>query len=631
MPRPHSAKDLPRQTSGRASCYPGAVTRSAPLRRTRLRASSLDGAAGGPKPRALTRALTALLSAALALAALSTEMPAFAQKPHAADAKKKPKKDGAKDAHKDKAKAKNAKAVHAGGSSGSSAAAPATAASKKVEVSLEVKPVALELPITKLTLDNGLRVVMNVDHTSPTVAVAVVYDVGSRDEEKGRSGFAHLFEHMMFQGSKNVKKGEHFTLVTGHGGVLNGTTSEDRTNYFEMLPSNELAVGLWLEADRMASLDVSQENFENQRKVVQEEYRMRVSNVAYAPSELRLEELVFQGYWPYEHPAIGTMADLDAAQLDWVKDFHAKHYAPNNAVLTIAGDFDAAEATTMVHKYFDKIARATVTKFTDSTVPEQTSQRTAVIKDEHALTPGVIYGWAAPSMREGATYALDLAAIILGGGESSRLYQLAVRDKAVVQDVSASVERRRGPSLMMIDAKLTPEANAGDVEKLVDGVVKDLATKGPTAEELAKAQRRAQTRLVLGLQTNGARARMLGEYETYFGDAGLLAGEAARYLAVTADDVKKAVADHLAITKRTVVETYPVEEPKEPGEPKKHKKGHHDDAAQDAAAPKDPGTKKAGAGDAKKKKGDGGDAKKKKTDAGDAKKKATKKTKKGTP
>jgi zinc protease len=233
-------------------------------------------------------------------------------------------------------------------------------------------------------------------------------------------------------------------------------------------------------------------------------------------------------------------------------------------------------------------------------------------------------------MRDGATYALDLAAIVLGGGESSRLYQLAVRDKAVAQEVSASVERRRGPSLVTIDAKLTPEANAGDVEKLVDGVVKDLATKGPSAEELAKAQRRAQTRLVLALQTNGARARMLGEYETYFGDAGLLAGETARYLAVTADDVKKAVADHLATNKRTVVETYPVEEPKEPGEPKKHKK-HHDDAAQDAGAPKDPAAKKAGAGDAKKKKADGGDAKKKKADGGDAKKKKADKKKKGTP
>src|SRR3954469_3574095 len=185
---------------------------------------------------------------------------------------------------------------------------------------------------------------MNVDRTSPTVAVAMTYDVGARNEERGRSGFAHLFEHMMFEGSANVPKGEHFRLVSAHGGNLNGTTSSDRTNYFEMLPASELPLALWLEADRMKSLNVSEENFENQRKVVQEEYRMRVSNAAYAPSNIRLDELIYQGYWPYEHAPIGSMPDLDAAQLDWVRDFHAHHYGPNNAVLTVSGDIDPAEA-----------------------------------------------------------------------------------------------------------------------------------------------------------------------------------------------------------------------------------------------------------------------------------------------
>lgn len=561
----------------------------------------------------LRRALAAFLSAAVALAALSVETPAFGQKPHAGDAKKK--KAGAtkaKTAKGAKPHPNNANAAHAG-------AAQAAPAAKKGDAPIEVKPIEVRIPVTRLTLDNGLRVVMNVDRTSPTVAIAVVYDVGARNEEKGRSGFAHLFEHMMFQGSKNVKKGEHMKLVTGHGGTLNGTTSSDRTSYFEVLPSNELALGLWLEADRMASLDVSQDNFENQRKVVKEEYRARISNAAYVPSALRLEELVFQGYWPYEHPAIGTMADLDGAQLDWVKDFHARYYGPNNAVLTIAGDFDEAEATALVRKYFDKIPKIQVTPFTDAPVPEQTSQRTAVVKDEHARSPAVLYGWRAPKMREPGAYALDLAAIVLGGGESSRLHQLLVRDKAVVQDVSAHLSARRGPGVFEIDAKLTPEAKTGDVEKLIDGVVKDLVAKGPTAEEMAKAQMRAQSRQIFGLQTNGARARMLAEYELFFGDAGLLAGEAARYLAVTADDVKKAAAEHLAVTKRTVVETYPLEEG---GSDKKPKGAAQDGSAQKTApAAHDGGAKKgapAKAGDAKKKapadkkKGEGAKAKKKK-------------------
>ena len=575
-----------------------------------------------PRPAPHRRSIAAFLSAAIALAALSASAPSLAQKPHPADSKKKPKKDSAKETHKDKSKGKKDKAAHAGSGDASAPSASHKKASKSDEP-IEVKPVALNLPITKLTLDNGLRVVLNVDHSSPTVAVAVVYDVGARSEEKGRSGFAHLFEHMMFQGSKNVKKGEHFTLVTSHGGVLNGTTNSDRTNYYEMLPASELALGLWLEADRMASLDVSQENFENQRKVVQEEYRMRVSNVAYAPSEIRLEELVYQGYWPYEHDTIGTMADLDAAQIDWVKDFHAKHYGPNNAVLTIAGDFEAADATALVHKYFDKIPKITVTPFVDAALPEQTSQRTAVIKDEHALTAGILYGFPAPAMRDPATYALDLAASILGHGESSRLHQLVVKDKAVAQSIASWVEARRGPSLFTVDAKLTPEANVSDVEKLIDGVMKDLATKGPTAEELAKAQRIAQTALVMGLQTNGARARSLAEYEVYFGDAALLAEEPGKYLAVTADDVKKAAADHLATTKRTVVETYPLEEPKtddaKADDAKKAKK-HHDDAAADPAAKK-------ATGDKKKKPKDDAAAKKKDTE----KKKSKPKKKGGTP
>src|SRR5262245_14660763 len=235
--------------------------------------------------------------------------------------------------------------------------------------------------VKRTKLDNGLRVVLLVDHTSPTIAVDVVYDVGGRNEERGRSGFAHLFEHMMFQGSANVPRGEHFRLVTAHGGTLNGTTSEDRTNYFEMLASSELALGLWLEADRMKSLDVSQKNFENQRAVVKEEYRMRVENAAYIPAEIRLQELTYQGYWPYEHTAIGTMRDLDAAQLEWVRAFHASYYAPNNAVLSIVGDFDENEATGLVKKYFGDAKPAAIPKLELPPVPEQTAPRNVVVED----------------------------------------------------------------------------------------------------------------------------------------------------------------------------------------------------------------------------------------------------------
>ncbi|MEZ4299577.1 MAG: pitrilysin family protein [Polyangiaceae bacterium] len=460
-----------------------------------------------------TRALSRYLSAAVALAALSAEGVGLAQKP----------------------------------------AVPAADV---------VTPIEVKLQLTRLTLDNGLRVVLNVDRTSPTVAVAVAYDVGARNEEKGRSGFAHLFEHMMFQGSKNVGKGEHLSLVAGHGGTANGTTSPDRTGYYEVLPSSELALGLWLEADRMASLSVTKEHFENQRDVVKEEYRMRVSNAAYAPAALRLEELVYQGYAPYEHPAVGSLAELDVADFAWVKEFHAKYYGPNNAVLSIAGDFDEEEAKALIHKYFDKIAKVTTPAFADSVFPEQASPRTGVLRDAHAGSPAMLFGWRAPKMGERAAYALELLAIVLGEGESSRLYQLLVRDRAAALDVSARMPLRRGPGMFEIDAKLAPKAKVLDVQKLVEDAVKALGDKGPTAAELAKAQRRAQSRFVFGLQTNGARARRLADEELFFGDAGRLPGEPSRYLAIGIEDVQKAVKQYLLPTKRTVVEVYPLEDEK---------------------------------------------------------------------
>ncbi len=444
-------------------------------------------------------------------------------------------------------------------------------------------PIALELDVRRAALANGLRVVINVDHTSPTVAIAVVYDVGARDEERGKSGFAHLFEHMMFQGSANVAKGEHGRLIAGHGGTLNGTTNNDRTNYFEVLPENELALGLWLEADRMRSLDVSQDNFENQRKVVLEEYRMRVSNVAYRPSLIRLEELVYQGYWPYEHSVIGSMADLDGAKLEWVKTFHDGHYGPNAAVLAIAGDVDPDAAMGLVHGYFDGIPRVTVVPFADPGLPEQTSQRTAVVKDDHARTPGLWLGWAIPPARSADHYAIDLAADILAGGESSRLHQLLVRDKAVAQTVEARAEQRRGPDLFNLGAVLADGARLPDAERLIEGEIKALATRGPTPAEVVKAHRRREAAFVLELQTNLARARKLAEFELFHGDARLLAGELPRYLAVTGDDIKRAAAQYLGPTRRTVVETYPTEG----GEaPKADKPAATEHAPHPAAAPK---------------------------------------------
>ncbi len=418
----------------------------------------------------------------------------------------------------------------------------------------------LKLDVRREKLGNGLRVVLAVDHTSPTVAVDVLYDVGGRNEERGRSGFAHLFEHMMFQGSRNVSRGEHAKLVSAHGGVLNGTTNSDRTNYYEMLPSSELPLALWLEADRMKSLDVSQKNFENQRAVVKEEYRMRVENAAYVPASIRLSELIFQGYWPYEHAAIGTMKDLDAAELSWVRSFHEAYYGPSSAVLAIAGDFEPDAAMGLVRRFFgDARPVATTAPFQPGSMPEQTAPRDDVVLDAHAKLPALFLGWAVPPSRQPDHYALELAAMLLTDGESSRLYKLLVRERAVAIEVDASLDRHRGPDALEMEIKLAKGAKIGDVERLVVNELALLAKVGPSDDDMKKLRARLEASFLLGLQSNFARAQKLAELELFWGDAGLLNGELGRYLEITKSDVQRAVGKYLTPARTSRVEVKPAE------------------------------------------------------------------------
>lgn len=410
----------------------------------------------------------------------------------------------------------------------------------------------------RTTLDNGLRVVMNVDHNSPSVAICVTYDVGSRNEQVGKSGFAHLFEHMMFQGSGHVKKGEHFTWITAKGGTLNGTTSSDRTNYFELLPSSSLDLGLWLEADRMKSLDVSQANFENQRKVVQEEYRMRVSNAPYAMGSIKLQELVFGNYWPYAHPPIGSMADLDAAKLEWIREFHGQYYAPNNAVLAITGDFDTDQAVALVKRYFGDAKRGQIPPYQPpAAVEPQTAARSLTVPDSAAHTPGLMWGWAIPENRTAEHYALELATLVLTGGESSRLHQLLVRDKSWAQSVNAWTGDNRGPDILVLKVILSEQGKIKDVSKSVDQELERLAQSGPSAAELEKAKNQLVSFFLFGLEGNMARAQQLANYELFYGDARLLSKEIDEYLKVTASELQSAVRKYLTAARRSLVTIEP--------------------------------------------------------------------------
>ncbi|MFI5298537.1 MAG: M16 family metallopeptidase [Polyangiales bacterium] len=459
---------------------------------------------------------------------------------------------------------------------GTAASAPAPITKKspvpKVAPIASIKPPAKDsseslrpkLAIERFTLSNGLRVVLNPDPTSPTVSVVVWYDVGSRNERAGEGGFAHMFEHLMFEGTPKVPRGQYDTLITGRGGKLNAATSEDWTRYFEMLPSSELSLALFLESDRMQSLKVDQEAFENQRKVVQEEYRMRVANAPYVKGYFKLNELLYDGWLPYAHPAIGSMKELDEAKIEWVRAFHDAYYAPNNAVLVIAGDFPSDDAKALVHKYFDGLARHEIKAFdAPKFTPRETGVGPVTVDDALARTPMAYLGWVIPPDGEKDHYALEVAATILTGGESSRQHRRLVRDLAWAQDVDADTNDHRGPDLFEIDARLAdcagkpvvdPKTKESvcktpvkieDVERVAQEEIDDLAKRGPTAVELSTARAKIEHSFLFGLQSNLSRAMVLAKFEGQRGDASLLAGEVEKYLAVTADDVKAATAKWL--------------------------------------------------------------------------------------
>ncbi len=390
------------------------------------------------------------------------------------------------------------------------------------------------LPIQQARLDNGLRVVLSADRTIPTVAVTIYYDVGSRNEVRGRSGFAHLFEHMMFQGSANVAKGEHFQLIMNRGGSLNGTTNHDRTNYFETLPSNELALGLWLEADRMRSLAVNAENFENQRQTVMEERRQSYENQPYMMSSLRLNELAFGDYWPYAHSTIGEVADLENAPLAAVQEFWGQHYAPNNAVVAIAGDFDPTEALAMVRRYFGSIPRRDVPAYAPEDIREQTGERTDTMIDPLAELPAFHIAYHIPETRSDDHYPLELLAIVLGDGESSRLYQKLVKERELLQSIEVSTDDRRGPDLLSVWAVVAAGRQGTAARQIIFDEITSIARRGITERELQKAKNRVRSQFIFGMQSNLSRAMHLAEFEMYWGDARLLRDELARYTSVTA-------------------------------------------------------------------------------------------------
>lgn len=397
-------------------------------------------------------------------------------------------------------------------------------------------------------LPNGLTVILAPDTTVQVVTVNVWYDVGARNEQPGRTGFAHLFEHMMFQGSANVGKAEHFQLIERAGGNMNGTTSSDRTNYFQTLPSNRLNLGLWLEADRMRSLAVTEENFHNQREAVKEERRLRIDNQPYVGAFQQALVSVNdpEGCFAYAHETIGSMEDLDAATTADVEAFFRMYYVPNNAILTVTGDFVPAEAKALIDQYFAAIPRGGDPPPVTCDQPPNPGERRQRFNDEKAALPAVLLLFRAPEATHAATPALELLITVLGEGESSRLNQALVRDaRAAVGAQAVMIGDQRGPGTFALLAIANQGISADSVERLLQAQVRRLVEEGITEEELNKAKSQYRSTQIGQRQTTMGVAEALQTANLIYGDAGAVNTRFAQYMAVTTADIARAAREFL--------------------------------------------------------------------------------------
>ena len=409
---------------------------------------------------------------------------------------------------------------------------------------------------TDVRLSNGLRVIVSEDHSAPTFSIAVTYNVGSADEKAKRTGFAHLFEHMMFKGSENVGPGEHFALVFNNGGNMNGTTSEDRTLYFEILPANQLELALFMESDRMRSLDITKANLDNQRNAVQEERRLGVDNQPYGKTFERIGEQAYDNP-AYHHSVIGSMEDLNAASVDDVATFFKTYYAPNNAVLSIVGDVDTKKTMALIEKYFGPISRQPQPKRPDLTETPHTAERRSTVEDPLARLARVDIAWVTPPGGTPDFDALDVVSWVLSNGRSARLNQTVVREKQLATTASAFNPDKRGPGLFQIAATVAPGKSPADVEAAVLEEVEKLKT-GPIADwEIDKAHNNAIRQQASALTSTLTRAIQLGEYALFYDNPGLINTRADRYQKVTASDVQRVARRYLTKENRSVVVTTP--------------------------------------------------------------------------
>jgi predicted Zn-dependent peptidase len=410
---------------------------------------------------------------------------------------------------------------------------------------------------TEHRLANGLRLILSEDHLTPVAAVCLWYDVGSRQEVAGRTGLAHLFEHLMFQGSAQVHGNGHFELVQGAGGSLNGTTSFERTNYFETMPAHQLELALWLEADRMGSLlaALDEESMDNQRAVVKNERRQRYDNVPYGTAFERLAAMAYPDGHPYHHLPIGSMADLDAATLDDARTFFRTNYAPNNAVLAIVGDIDPAQALGWVEQYFGSIpAGSGKAPLRDATLPDVIGREMRQELREDVPARALMAAYRLPHDGTREADAADVALTVLGTGTSSRLYnRLVRRDRTAISAGFGLMRLAGAPSLGWLDVKASGGSELAQIESAIDEELARFAAGGPTAEELERAQAQLEREWLDRLGTVAGRADHLCRFAVLFGDPQLAFTAVDRILSITAAEVQSIAAQRLRPDNRAVL------------------------------------------------------------------------------
>jgi zinc protease len=413
---------------------------------------------------------------------------------------------------------------------------------------------SMRIPIDTFSLPNGLFVTLSEDHTAPIVAVNLWYHVGSANERPGRTGFAHLFEHMLFQGSADVDANEHFELVQRAGGTLNGSTWLERTNYFETVPSNQLELALWLEANRMGKLlpAMTQQKLDTQRDVVMNERRWSMDNQPYGTWMEKLPALCFPPEHPFHHSLMGSMDDLTAASLDDVAQFFATYYTPDNAVLSVAGDFDAADARRLIGKHFGDIPRgAGKPALPDMSLPSVFGQWKREVVPDDVMLPRLFLAFRSPAFGTEEYYAASVCGAVLGLRNGSRLRRRLVRERQIAADASAfTYDLAKGSDLLVVDVTARPGVPAEQLEQEVAHEIDTVVRDGVDASEVERAVAVIQTSFVSALQEAGERADRLSLFATYFRAPEMVNDEVARYQSVTVKRVNDFIGERLGENNR---------------------------------------------------------------------------------